>query len=376
MWKLPYYNIESGMDWVSLERDCDWFRDMKDVPQDHIWHAEGDVQIHTKMVVEALIALPEFGELNPQEKHIMVCGALMHDIEKRSVTTEKFKDGRTCVVAPKHANRGETTARTILYKEWDCPFDIRESICKVVRYHGIPLWSVSDKDAEYRTVEASLLVNTKFLGMIAKADINGRYCEDTDFLLGEIEFFNEFCKELDCFGEPKKFDTELARFKYLSDRGYIDYKPFDDSKFTCHMLMGVAGSGKDHYIKTGFPYNTPRVSLDDLRIEMGVKRGDTKGQGHVIQEGKERFKVNMRAKQDFIFNATNLTKDMRGKWISLVREYGGKVIIHYVESPYKTLLKQNRNREHVVPDDVIEKMINKIEMPKYDEAEEIKYVVN
>ena len=104
-WTFKYYNIEKGVDYDSLEKECDWFRDMVDVPQDEIWHAEGNVQIHTKMVVEALISLQEFQELPDVYKHIMVTAALMHDIEKRSTTEEKFleREDRVCIVAPKHA---------------------------------------------------------------------------------------------------------------------------------------------------------------------------------------------------------------------------------------------------------------------------------
>ena len=138
-WKFKYYDIEKGPDWEAMERDLDWFRDMADVPQDKIWHAEGNVQIHTKMVCEALLGLPEFKALGDQEKQIMFTSALMHDIEKRSTTTTEFKQGRECIVAPKHADRGEKTARILLYKEFACPYDIREQICKIVKWHGKPL---------------------------------------------------------------------------------------------------------------------------------------------------------------------------------------------------------------------------------------------
>lgn len=43
-WKFKYYDIEKGPDWESIG-NIDWFQDMADVPQDKIWHAEGNVQI-------------------------------------------------------------------------------------------------------------------------------------------------------------------------------------------------------------------------------------------------------------------------------------------------------------------------------------------
>jgi tRNA uridine 5-carbamoylmethylation protein Kti12 len=51
-----------------------------------------------------------------------------------------------------------------------------------------------------------------------------------------------------------------------------------------------------------------------------------------------------------------------------VKEYGGKVVIEYVEVPYSTLISQNHNREYKVPQDIIEKMVNKLEVPYHEEA--------
>ena len=91
IWKFPHYNVANGIDWYMIEDTYGWFREMKDVPQDSIWHAEGDVQTHTKMVCEALINLPEFLELSEQDKHIIFTAALLHDVEKRSTTTTDRK---------------------------------------------------------------------------------------------------------------------------------------------------------------------------------------------------------------------------------------------------------------------------------------------
>ena len=86
MWEFPIYKIGQPVDWDALEAKFDWFRDMKGVQQDPIWHAEGDVFTHTKMVVQALINLREFGELDDQQKHILFAAAMLHDVEKRSTT--------------------------------------------------------------------------------------------------------------------------------------------------------------------------------------------------------------------------------------------------------------------------------------------------
>lgn len=371
-WKFPYYDINSGIDWSSIEREYEWFRDMANIPQDTIWHAEGNVQIHTKMVCEAMISLPEFQELDEEYKHIMFTSALFHDVEKRSTTCEVEQDGRICIKAPKHAQRGEYTTRIVLYKDIPTPFKIRELICKLVRYHGEPLWK-DEGSLQKTVVESSMFLSNYLLAMLSKADVLGRHCPDQKELLDKIEFFIMAAEEYDCLHYPKEFSTNMSRYYYLSKDKYIDYIPFDETKFTVTMLSGIPGSGKDTYIKNNLSGDV--ISLDDIRRELKIKPTDSKGNGQVIQEATERCKVKMRKHESFIFNATNITKDLRSKWISLFEEYGGKVEIHYIEVPFKTLIKQNSEREYSVPTNVIEKLIYKLEIPSIKEAENVIYMV-
>ena len=47
MWTFPHYTPGKLPDWQALEHRFSWFADMKNVPQDPEWHAEGDVFVHT-----------------------------------------------------------------------------------------------------------------------------------------------------------------------------------------------------------------------------------------------------------------------------------------------------------------------------------------
>lgn len=67
---------------------------------------------------------------------------------------------------------------------------------------------------------------------------------------------------------------------------------------------------------------------------------------------------------------------MRSRWISLFTDYKAKVKIIYIEVPYKTLLKQNADRAYQVPENVIEKLIQKLEIPDVREAHEIEYIID
>lgn len=375
MWKFPHYEIGLPIPWNKLEEEFDWFRDMKGVPQDKIWHAEGDVFVHTKMVAEALVAHPDFQGLSEQEKHILFAVAMFHDVEKRSTTIEEEIDGQIRITSKAHPRKGEKTTRVILYKDIPTPFNIREHICKLVRHHGLPIWAIEKENPSKEVIAASLKLDTKLLSLFAKADILGRIAEDNDAMLERVSFFEELCKENDCFGKPKQFASDLGRrYFFQKEEAFSDYEPYDEKNFTAYVMCAVPGSGKDTFIKNNL-FNIPMVSLDEIRRKNKVKRGDTQGEGQAIQEAKELAKTYMRARKDFVYNATNITKEMRGKVISDFEDYGAKVEVIYIEVPYKDLIKQNHEREYKVPESAVENMFSSLEMPDLTECYKVHYHV-
>ncbi len=374
MWRFPKYQVDTALDWDDLANSYNWIADMKGVQQDPIWHAEGDVYVHTKMVTEELIKHQNFNSLSEQEKHIVLSSALFHDIEKRSTTTEEEIEGQIRIVSPRHAKKGEFTTRQILYTDISTPFQIREQICKLVRLHGLPLWAISKDNPDKEVIYSSTVVNNKLLSSLATADVLGRTCQDQDEILMKIELFNELCKDNQCFTKPKEFKSDYGRFLYFNkEDGYADYLPFDDLICTVTVMCALPGSGKDTYIKKNL--DQPILSLDDIRREHKLSPKDKRGNGQVIQLAKEKAKEYLRAKTSFVFNATNITKDMRSRWIGLFTDYNARVKIIYIEVPYKKLLKQNSDREHKVPENVIDKLIGKLEMPDFKEAHEVEYII-
>jgi hypothetical protein len=183
-----------------------------------IHHAEGNVAIHTQMVLEALTSLPEYKELTQTEQSILWYAALMHDIEKRS-TTVIDEYGR--ISSPGHAKKGERTARQILYQDFAMPFEYREQIAKLVRYHGLPLWIFEKTSPEQTLIKVSLEVNTKLLAILAKADVLGRICEDQKLLLEKVELFKLLCQEQQCWGTKRIFPSNYSRFEFFVKNLFI-----------------------------------------------------------------------------------------------------------------------------------------------------------
>ncbi|RYU95925.1 AAA family ATPase [Emticicia agri] len=369
MWQLS-----KNKTWEHLYETFLWVRDMRGVPQDARHHAERDVEIHTRMVVEEMGKLPEFQDLDAQAQEILWASALMHDIEKRS-TTVLEQDGS--ITSKGHAKKGERTVRQILYREIPTPFGIRETIAKLVRYHGLPLWIFEKENPEKALYQASLAVNLQWLVLLAKADVLGRECADKADLLYRVELFKEFCIEKDCWGKPKAFPSNLARFEYFNKESRsADYEPYQnkDSFFEVIVLSALPGTGKDTYIQKQLG-DIPVISLDNIRRELKISPTDKENNGRVIQLAKEQARVYLRRKQSFVWNATNITRQNRQQLIDLMVTYGATVKLIYLEVPYLQLLSQNRNREYVVPVNVLERMIEKLEIPQIDEAHEVIYEV-
>ena len=70
----------------SIEQQFDWARNMNEVPQDKLYHAEGNVAVHIWKVIEELQQLPAYSDLGGQDKEILWTASLLHDVEKRSAT--------------------------------------------------------------------------------------------------------------------------------------------------------------------------------------------------------------------------------------------------------------------------------------------------
>ncbi len=343
------WTIAVDKDWSTLENTFSWVKDMGKVQQDPLHHAEGNVAIHTQMVLQQLQELPEYQKLNRQKQELIWASALLHDVEKRS-TTIIGSDGR--ISSPNHAKKGAKTTREILFRDVETPFVIREQIVSLVRYHGLPLWLMEKVDPMKSALEASLAVDMSQLKLLAEADAKGRYCRDLDTLLYALDMFELYSKEVGCWNGPRPFLTENARFTYFNGNdNYVDYVPFDTFKSTVIVLSGLPGMGN--------------------RIDPTDKRRN----GWVIQEAKEQAKKYLRCGQDFIWNATNITSQMRQQLIDLFVGYKAYVKLLYIEKPYQVWRTQNRDREYPLPDAVLDKMLGSLDVPQLTEAHEVQYVI-
>ena len=102
--------------------------------------------------------------------------------------------------------------------------------------------------------------------------------------------------------------------------------------------------------------------MDAIRDALDIDATDN--QGEVIQAGREQCREHLRAGRDFAFNATNITRQMRQRWIELFADYGARIEIVYLEPPIGTILTQNKRRTNPVPEKIIMRLLETLEPPR------------
>lgn len=341
-------------------------------PQDAIWHAEGDVKIHTEMVVNEMLGHERFSELPKEAQELLHRTALLHDIGKPSCT--QHEGGR--IRNRGHSRAGAVLSRGLLYGEGYAP-ELREHLCALVRSHTTPMHAMNSGDAEVRAtvLKASLKLRCDYLTILAQADNRGRTTpESKEPFISNIGYFEEVAKDQGCFDRPYPFPSDHSKFLYFQSGGSRDptYLAHDDTEFEMILMAGFPGSGKDTWIKNNAS-TLPVVSLDEIRKALKVPSGVN--QSPVIIKAKERFKELLRKKQSFVFNATNLNADLRLPWISLAAQYNARIRVVYLEVPLQELLRRNKTRDETarMPEAVIFKMMDKWSMPHPSEAQVVEY---
>lgn len=362
-----------SLDFDALLDAFDWARAMADTPQDPRYHGEGDVWTHTRMVCEAMTRDGDWTQLGSTERRTLLIAGLLHDVGKPRVT---FTDSDGRIRSPEHALRGETIARRVLW-ELGAPRPLREEVAALVRDHMQPRYLPEQKNPHRRVFAISWLTRCDHLALLARADTRGRIAPDYGTSLARTGEFVEFCRRHDCLAKPRAFTTDHARFLFfrhrLEDPAAVVEPPGGP---IMTIMSGLPGSGKDSWIRE-HGAGRPVVSLDDIRVELGVHPGDRK-QEPVVQLARERAARLLAEGEDFIWNATTLSRRHRRTLLDFAAAWDPRVHMVHVEAPPATLRERNRERTGVaaVPEDVIERMTHIWQPPTALEAHEVTHVVH
>lgn len=138
-----------------------------------------------------------------------------------------------------------------------------------------------------------------------------------------------------------------------------------------YMLVGLPGSGKSN-IARKMKEENPKIQIlssDELRKELWGNE-NTQGDNSVLfKELHNRIKFCLENGVDCIYDATNISSKRRVAFLNELKRFNdlNKTCI-FVLTSIEKCLKNNKNRERKVPEEVIKGMYLRFDVPQYREG--------
>jgi predicted kinase len=342
-------------------------------PHDLGFHGEGDVWTHTRMVVEALLDSSDWGGASSEDRFVLFMAALLHDIAKPATTVVDPDSGR--IGQPGHSARGAVDARVLLWRA-GIRFDLREAVCRLIATHQMPFHVFRSHRAghspEYLVRKLSHEVHLPHLAALAEADMRGRVYAGMEDVLCDVALFRELAMEEGCYGIPRAFADRFTRLRYFRGEDvHVDTAYHREQGSRVTLMSGLPASGKDTWIES-HRRGLPVVGFDDAREELGLRHG--KNDGLAAHRVVDRAKELLRRREDFVFNATHLSRQMRERSIDLLLSYGAEVEVAYLEQAEAELLRRNSRRDSTLPNAAIGRMLHRWEVVLPTEAHSVLYL--
>jgi tRNA nucleotidyltransferase (CCA-adding enzyme) len=169
-------------------------------PQEPEWHPEGDVWVHTLMVVDQ--ARRRIDGLERPKQIALMLGAVVHDVGKPATTA--FVDGR--IRSIDHEQQGVAPATAVLDRlnvHTIGGYDVRKQVLGMVAHHLKPGMFRQSRtpvsDGAFRRLAQK--VDLELLALVAKSDCLGR---TGGFDCSAMDWFLERARDLGVQHEPPK----------------------------------------------------------------------------------------------------------------------------------------------------------------------------
>ena len=166
-------------------------------PQEPAWHPEGDVWVHTLLVVDG--AREDIDELSRDGQVTVMLGAVCHDLGKPPTTA--VIDGRIRSLG--HEEAGVPIAAALLDRlnlHAIDGIDVRHDILGIVAHHLKPgAWHKAGDVGDGAFRRLAQKVNLELLARVARADCMGR---DGDFDCSAMDWFRERARRLGVEHQP------------------------------------------------------------------------------------------------------------------------------------------------------------------------------
>lgn len=176
--RKPSLGLQTAMEWGIFHEMHPEIVELPNTPQEAEWHPEGDVWIHTLMVVDEAAKIIEQEQLKGKDAIIVMLAAFCHDLGKPPTT--EIIDGR--IRSRGHEPAGVEPTHKFL-SEIGIEESLRNPIAKLVAEHLRPtMLYIQDVQKKERVTDGAIKrlatrispANLKLLCLVSKADHLGR----------------------------------------------------------------------------------------------------------------------------------------------------------------------------------------------------------
>ena len=381
-----------------LEPSFPLLAEMASTPQDPEWHSEGDVRVHTCMVIDEMRKIlathPDAEDLDLDSRRALILGAALHDIGKCITTREARIGGRIRITSPRHATRGRSYVAPRL-PTLNLSRQANELILIIVGHHHDPRKLQSRSTHRSKYWRFSRVTNARLIYLFEIADNLGRINRSgPQEALDLIELFRLSCEEHRVWDDPcpyREWDDHIRQALVGEQPDVIDFvtgearrwyeakeiaTPFEalarsheHRNGSCELIVacGPSSSGKSRWIDERLS-DFHRISLDEIREEICGRRDRMKHEGKVLQLARERLRECLRRKQNVVWDATSVRENGRAALLSLGHAYHARTRIVAFATPPDELHRRNKTRQHSIPTTAIERQLESLEWPYLWEA--------
>jgi predicted kinase len=132
------------------------------------------------------------------------------------------------------------------------------------------------------------------------------------------------------------------------------------------LSIGLPGSGKSTWFKR---HNILPLSSDMVRILLFDDATEQRYQDLVFSTLRTMLRARLLARRPSNYlDATNLSPHERRSWIKLAHDFGYEVHAVFFDVPPEVCMERNHRRERNVPEDIMQRMAQKLRPPKFEEG--------
>lgn len=141
------------------------------------------------------------------------------------------------------------------------------------------------------------------------------------------------------------------------------------NKPTLWVMVGLSGSGKSSVAKE-IAENNPNtiiVSLDNIGEELTGDYGNQENNEKVFKVFRKRIREALENNMNVVADATNITMRSRRAIIEDIKGIECRKIAYLIPKPFDQCKIDNLNRQHPVPEEVLDRQIRKFQIPFMEE---------